>query len=510
MAIETELKLRITPERLARLRRHALFRNHQITAPVTHRLHNIYYDTLKLELHQRKMALRLRRVKGYWLQTLKGGGRVLAGLHQRFEWEVPVPSEKLDFSNLDASVWDEHLPPAIREKLRPVFITDFYRSNRQLNWQGAIIEVCMDHGEVSTDQHSTPICEVELELKSGEPRQLFELAQALLEIVSFELETVSKAEHGFRLLAGYIAQPVKAELPRLAKTDSLTDGLQALIWSCLLHLQGNLHGAMESGATENHDAEYLHQMRIALRRLRVVLRMAEKIHADEALAALREKLARLGVELGRIREWDVFIAQTLQPMCAAIEGLVGQQSMQALLEYSQLQRADCYAALRGTVQARELQRLLLCSAIWMNGSYWRQAEQGAPQACDFAAKRLHQLYKRYARAGEELLDAPHFHALRIHAKKLRYSAEFFSALYDKHKARLYLAALSDVQESLGGINDIAVARRLLDEMPAYLSEHAEVIVFIKGRLDADLSLKLKMLHKLIQHFNKQHVFWEKG
>jgi len=89
------------------------------------------------------MALRLRRVGGRWLQTLKGGGQILAGLHQRFEWEVPVPSAQLDFSGLDEAVWGEHLPAALRENLKPVFITDFYRSSRLLDWQGAIIEVCL-------------------------------------------------------------------------------------------------------------------------------------------------------------------------------------------------------------------------------------------------------------------------------------------------------------------------------------------------------------------------------
>lgn len=504
MAIETELKLRINPEQLARLKRHALFKTHQITVPETRRLHNIYYDTPTLDLHKSKMALRLRRVKGLWQQTLKGGGQVLAGLHQRNEWEVPVPSAKLDFTNLDQDVWDEHLPPSWRESLQPVFVTDFYRSSRLLNWQGAIIEVCMDHGEVKTSEYSTPICEVELELKSGEPQQLFELAQAILEVVPFELEVVSKAEQGFRLLAGYIAQPVKGIVPKLAKSDRLTDGLQTLIWSCLLHFQGNLRGAMAGT-----DAEYLHQMRVALRRLRVVLRMSEKIRADETLVTLREDLASLGVTLGRIREWDVFLAQTVEPARCAIEGKAGQQSMQALLEASMQYRADCQAAL--CCDARELQGLMLRFAIWMNGSYWHQAEQHAPETRDFSTKRLHQLARRYARAGLDLrrLDAQQLHALRIHTKKLRYSAEFFAALYDTRKAKTYLGALNEVQELLGIINDIAVADRLLDDLAINLPAHSEVILFIKSRLNKDLSINFKKLHKAIQHLNKQQAFWEK-
>jgi len=450
------------------------------------------------------MALRLRRVGGKWIQTLKGGGQVMAGLHQRNEWEMPVPSARLDFSGLDAEVWDTHLPLSWREHLQPVFITDFYRTSRELNWHGAIIDVCMDQGSVKTGPHSTPISEVELELKSGEPLQLFELAQAILAIAPFELETVSKAEQGFRLLSGYTATPVKTDVPELTQAGSLTDWLQTLIWSCLQHFQSNLRGAMES-----NDAEYLHQMRVALRRLRVVLRMAEAICADEELTALRVALAALGVSLGRIREWDVFIFQTIEPMQLRIEGDAGQQGVQALLDNCRQQRAGCYAALHQ--QARELQGLLLRFALWMNGPYWQEAEEGAPKMRVFATRRLHRLARRYEKAGLDLhtLNAPQLHALRIHAKKLRYSAEFFASLYSKRKAKSYLAALSEVQEVLGEINDIAVAGRLLDEQAANLSGRREIIAFIKSAIDADLSLKFKVLRKSVKSFSRKRVFWEK-
>ena len=492
MAIETELKLCVTPEQLERIRRHAILKDYRIAKPVSRRLHNIYFDTPELELHQRKMALRLRRVGGQWLQTLKGGGSVKAGLHQRDEFEVPVARAHLNFSVLSG----EQLPAELREKLAPVFTTDFYRTTRMLDWQGAQIEVCMDHGEIKTLQRSTPICEVELELKSGEPRQLFELAEALLDIVPFELETVSKAEKGFRLLAGFVSQTVKFELPELLKTGGLTDALQSLIWACLLHFQENLRGVH----CENHDAEYVHQMRVALRRLRVVLRMCEKLHTDEELALLRDAAAKLGITLGRIREWDVFIVQIILPMSSSIEENHGQ----ALLAYCEQQRAACYASL----VPRELQHFILRFAIWMNGGYWQVAESVAPSLPDFSNRYLQRLSKRYKRAAEQLDNARQLHALRIVVKKLRYSVEFFSMLYDKHKVKFYLSALGEVQELLGFINDISVAQRLLDDMNKHLPQHNEVIVFLKDKLDAELPIKLTMLHKALHSLGEQQPFWK--
>jgi len=504
MAIETELKLRIAPEQLAKLKRHALLKAHQVSRPATRRLYNIYYDTPKLELHKSAMALRLRRAGRQWLQTLKGGGSIKAGMHQRNEWEMPVKGAALDLSSAQTAEWNEHLPKALRNKLQPVFVTDFSRTSRMLLWQGAQIELCMDHGTVSTEQHSAPICELELELKSGQPQQLFELALALLEIVPFELEVVSKAEQGYRLLSGYTGKPVKGTVPNLGKTDTLAEVLQSLIWSCLLHLQSNLRGAMTSD-----DTEYLHQMRVALRWLRVVLRMAEKLRAEEQLAALNKEVAALCVALGRIREWDVFIAQTVRPMCARMAGHAG---LQSLLAASERQRDACYAALRSEVQAHELQRLILRFAIWMNGFYWQKLED-SPPAHDFATSRLQKLAQRFTRSGKHLgtLDAGRLHALRILAKKLRYSAEFFAGMYDKQKAKSFLAVLSEVQEVLGQINDVAVTHRLLDELATdeNLPAHQEVTALAKGWIAHDLSHQFTVLRKSIRRFFREHPFWEK-
>ncbi len=197
MAIETELKLHITPEHLQKLKRHPFLRSLSSSRALTQKLYSIYYDTADLELRQHAMALRLRRVGKQWLQTLKGGGQVSAGLHQRNEWEMPVLSEQLDFDALKASGGE--LPHGVRNRLQPVFVTDFSRNVRLLNFEGAQIELCMDSGEIRAGQSSCPISELELELKSGSPQQLFKLALALLDIVP--LDSGTHQQGGIRLPA---------------------------------------------------------------------------------------------------------------------------------------------------------------------------------------------------------------------------------------------------------------------------------------------------------------------
>lgn len=501
MAVETELKFSISPEHMERLKRHPLLGTLAVSRAATRKLCSVYYDTPALDLRSNAMALRLRRAGKRWLQTLKGGGGVQAGLHRRNEWETPVAGEALELDALEAA--GGVLPKDVRKALQPVFVTDFSRNMRLLRFEGAEIELCLDRGEVRTELRSFPICEVELELISGKPRRLFELALALLDAVPFELEAVSKAEQGYRLLLGHTDAPVKGSVPQMGEEDTLAKVLQALIWSCLHHMQGNLRGAIHGD-----DAEYLHQMRVALRRLRVVLRLAAKARQDAELTALRAEAAALGITLGRIREWDVFIADTVQPLC---ERMPGDGGLQVLLSVSEERRSQCYEALRSEAQAREFQRLILRFAIWMNGPYWQQGGD-QPGACDFATRHLGKLAKRLDQAGRQLngLEAGRLHAMRILAKKLRYSAEFFAGFYGKQRARSFLAALSEVQDVLGLINDVSVAHRLLDELAEFpaLSGRQDAIALARDWIEGRQSDQYAALRKSLQHFEKQSAFWK--
>ena len=134
-----------------------------------------------------------------------------------------------------------------------------------------------------------------------------------------------------------------------------------------------------------------------------------------------------------------------------------------------------------------------------------------PTARDFSAHRLQKLFGKFTQAGQRLdtQDAARLHSLRILAKKLRYSAEFFSTLYDRQRTKPFLAALSEVQEVLGQINDVAVAHRLLGDIAAMpeLSTHQEAIALAKGWIAHDLSHQFTALRKAVQRFNKQPAFW---
>jgi inorganic triphosphatase YgiF len=441
------------------------------------------------------MALRLRRVGKQYLQTLKGGGQVSAGLHQRNEWEMPVLSEQLDFHALKACGGE--LPSGVRNRLQPVFVTKFSRNTRLLSFEGAEIELCMDSGEIRAGQSSCPISELELELKAGEPQQLFKLALALLDIIPLQVEHTSKAEYGYLLFSAAKPSVSKGKFPVLNKSQSIANVLQTLIGSCLAHVQSNAPGALLK-----LDEEYLHQVRVGLRRLRVVLSIAKSFHADTELEFLREQVAILCVELGRSREWDVFVTQTLAPICTRLPEHAGLREVLAASERARLHQQ---AGMEHSLASQDFQRLLLRFGSWMHGVQWADAETTLER---FARQTLKKRHKQVFTHGEVLVgeNATLLHALRIACKKLRYSVEMFGSLYPKAKTADYVAVLSELQDILGTLNDIAVAHRLLNGLDNAVRH--DTLALIRGWMEHDYAQRVAEFGKAWKMFAEQKTFWD--
>jgi triphosphatase len=498
MTVETELKLHIAPQDLERLRRHPFLKQLSSGRAVTRTLRNIYFDTPDLSLHGHAMALRLRHAGKQWLQTLKGGGGVEAGLHSRNEWETAVAGEALDLPALKAA--GGKLPSGAGKQLQPIFSTDFSRFVRQVSYHGAEIELCMDSGEIRAGNSSRPISELELELKSGEPRELFALARELLERVPLQVEPFSKAEYGYRLYLGSEPTVAKASFPPLQKTQDVSSALKSMIAACLMHVQSNVPGAMSSD-----DAEYLHQVRVGLRRLRVVLAMAKARRRDAELDALRGQANELCEKLGMARDWDVFVTQLLVPLREKFPDDLG---LAAAMRVSETNREACRASMRAHLQSRELPRLMLRMGAWLQGDYW-QADAGEAIALgEFGAKILRKHAKNVARHGKRIADgAPEdLHALRIACKKLRYSGEMLRPLFKAGAARRYLDAMAALQNVLGVLNDIATARGLLAD--GQVVGDAATQGLMREWLDRDHAKSLARLGRAWKRFAAQPPFWE--
>lgn len=198
MHTEIELKLVINSVDIPALMNHPLLNSVNSERKP---LRNIYFDTPDLTLVNQKMAFRMRLVDSRWIQTVKGGGKVEGGLHQRNEWEVEVAGEKPDFEKLSQSPWHSIFTPDIHNAMVPLFETNFWRTTWLIELPKGLVELALDVGEIQVGNLTEPISEVELELKSGKPDALFELAELLNETVTLQTEDKSKAERGYALYA---------------------------------------------------------------------------------------------------------------------------------------------------------------------------------------------------------------------------------------------------------------------------------------------------------------------
>ncbi|WP_313087687.1 CYTH domain-containing protein [Stutzerimonas nitrititolerans] len=251
MQKETEIKLRASRETLAALRDHPLLKKRNKSGWQRHELFNQYYDTPGRELAQAKVALRLRRDGDQFIQTLKSRGQSVAGLSERNEWDWYLDKAKLDPKKLTDDCWPAALAELDKKTLKPIFTTDFVREKAEIAWgrgkARVVIEAALDLGQVLIGKHAEEICELELELRQGEPEALLELASELAADLPLMPCDISKAERGYRLHdADSYALSLPA--PALEASMALDDAFAALAW----HLLGNSQRLAEQYRFNGH------------------------------------------------------------------------------------------------------------------------------------------------------------------------------------------------------------------------------------------------------------------
>ena len=236
MQKETEIKLRVSRETLAALREHPLLKKRNKSGWQRHELLNQYFDTPARDLAQAKVALRLRRDGEQFIQTLKSRGQSVAGLSERNEWDWYLDKAKLDVKKLADDCWPASLAELDKKTLKPIFTTDFVREKAEIAWgrgkAKVVIEAALDLGKVVVGKQSEEICELELELRQGEPEALLELAAELAADLALMPCDISKAERGYRLYDAD-SYSLNVPAPQLEASMPLDDAFAALAWQLL-------------------------------------------------------------------------------------------------------------------------------------------------------------------------------------------------------------------------------------------------------------------------------------
>ena len=450
MHVERELKFGIhSPDAAQRLLRAlpaaARARRQQV--------HSVYYDTPDLRLKRAGAALRLRRVGRKWLQTLKAPQGAQSALAARAEWEMPTPRQRLDCAlfpreEVRAATGLDLL--RLARDLRPAFATHFERKAVLLALgHGVRAEACIDRGQIEAGSARESILELELELMEGEPGPMLGLAETLVAPFGLTLERASKAERGYRLASStHPEPPAKWQRPAIDEEAAASDAFAVLCAAALAQI-----GANAPGVARGDDPEYLHQLRVGVRRLLSALRafrpLLRRKHADAVTRQMRGMMRVLGAA----RDWDVF-RETLQHAAASKE----------LAARARYKATRARRSARTLVTSAAFQTAQLRALRWLHGMPWRSDHARAEPLAHFARRSLDRLHAKLLKRAKHVnwRDAKRRHAVRISVKRLRYACDFFSGSFPHQAVLPFLARLSALQDTLGELNDVSVARTLLE------------------------------------------------
>ena len=428
----------------------------------------MYLDTPERRLARAGIAWRLRREGRRWVQTLKTGG---AGALARFEHEVIRPDATHDAHEHAGTPAGDRLIALVRKAedrgadVGVRFRTEVRRTARRVRTQGAVVEVAFDEGRLVAGEAIARIREVEFELVSGSVTSMLALAERWRKRFGLILDPRSKAERGDRLAQGTPHPPLrKGQVPDYPTDASAAQAFAAVLDECLAHITHNAIGLAEGDPALQ--VEQVHQVRVGIRRLRSALRSFQG-WTPAPPPALVDGLRTLFGTLGESRDSAVLDSGVAAALAKAGAPPL---EMRAAGEAHDPQQV---------IREADAQRLLLAWIAWRAALDETHDAAGAAPAGDTAPadepplrrraeKRLTRWHARIAARSEifEQLGEPAIHDLRKRIKRQRYALEFFAPLLPARQLARYLKSLAAIQDRMGELNDLFVARDRYQELLA--------------------------------------------
>lgn len=497
MPSEIELKLALAPGDFERVAALPAIAAASAGPPRTTRLVATYYDTPAKDLAQAGITVRVRTGGRKHVQTVKTAGTRMAGMFARGEWEEPLAAPALNHALLRNTGLAPLQDQTMLDALQPLFTTKVTRIIHRLVGEDWEVELALDKGAVIAGESRQPIAEVELELVRGPPACLHHLARAIVEAVPARLLTVSKSDRGHEVAAGLHPQPVKSKPVALNPDMNVADAFQAIAGNCLHQVLANERCLLDNGAPES-----IHQMRVALRRLRSAIKVFRPVVAGPQLDVARTEIAWLLSHLGPARDSHVFLDEIVAP-CA------GNPVLDELHHYwSDIAEADHRRAVE-TVGGRRFTQLMLDLATWVESGDWLTGERPARDQLvrPYSARVLRKCRERLCKTGgKDLSGLPpeQLHRVRILGKQMRYAGEFFAPLY-KAPDR-FLEKVTALQDMLGSLNDIAVAEARLGTL-RHNPDLAWPAGVLNGWHQARRPALLKQAAKIWKRWRKTKTFW---
>jgi CHAD domain-containing protein len=302
------------------------------------------------------------------------------------------------------------------------------------------------------------VAEIEFELISGPPQALAALAARWAARFGLWWDVRTKSERGFRLALGLTRVPATRAQPQvLPAGGGLAPALAAMLEAALAQALPNLAEIAGAPAEAPAAPEHLHQLRVALRRLRTALALLAGWAPEPDVArALEQRWRDVFTALGAARDADVLVATWLPRLQAA--------GAPALALDLPVASADVAAQVRQP----EVTVLLLDTLAFMLSLAQLVADgaEAAPGAEGPAQARavLRRAWRRAWADARRFSTAPveQQHRARKRLKQLRYALEFMAPWLPARPLRRWLRALGRALAALGDHNDLHTARAFFD------------------------------------------------
>ena len=489
------------------------------------RLRAMYFDTPDRQLARQHAAIRLRQEGRKWVQTFKMAGKDAL---TRVELNHPRTTPQLDLS-VYAGTPAETVFAHLKGDLALRYETDVWRTRCEIRTRTGTVEAAYDDGFVRAGDLELPLHEVEFELMSGRVGALFTLAKKWTVQHKLVLDVRSKAERGDRLanaaaaiaaapdaervqvrqeeIARYWAPTMagKVTLAPRATPGQALDIITAECFDQIVRNAASLSGIDSAVGAATIGAEHVHQLRVGMRRLRSAWRLF-KGWAPLPDDAAQEAAADYFGQFGEARDGDV-LGETVVPLLTA----AGMPPV-ALPQSADAPDAAVVAA------SPPFQTWLLDLLAWNVGVRPEPTPLLAPMTSVVAVplqpgklatpvvKRLKKWDKRLVEDGRRFhrLEDEARHDLRKLAKRLRYGLSFTESLFDADHVKPYRKCLSVLQDALGEINDLVVAR----ETYLKLAETQPPAWFAVGWIGARLDVLYKGAEAEFKALDDTKPFWK--
>jgi inorganic triphosphatase YgiF len=461
MGIESEVKFEASTRDLRKLAAARILRRSDGELPRHKYLVSTYFDTPKLLLRKNGVSLRVRKTGKKRVQTIKtvNGGISLS----RGEWEHKLQGDEPDLRAARGTALEPLLSAKLKRDLEPIFATHVQRTFLPIRSGNSRIELALDEGHVRAGQKSSPLAEVELELKKGTASDLFKAARRVAGLAPIKLALKSKSEQGYDLITDQPSRAFHGSRIILRHDTRIAAAFQVIGRSVLRHIAAN------EPAVTAADPDGVHQMRVGVRRLRAAIAVFSELLEGKQTQQIKRDLKWLAGKLGPVRDLDVFLKGKIEAFEGSDSPTAGLPELKSELTY----RRDIAAESAKTAIATARYRLLVFNILeWIEDGKWLKRPQGKRKIRSFAAqlfeRRTAKARRKARKAGE--VDAHARHKLRIAIKKLRYALYFFETLYSHDGSAKalshYKKYLKDLQDNLGALNDIAVHQKLATKLSA--------------------------------------------